>query len=281
MLKNKTLSNPFIFWSIIFILLLSVIVINQSFKSQAEQENTKSSIIQEQSFHESKNNDNTIDLNNLTDININLEAENHIEKSTFKSLLTYFNKEDNLLFLLLGGYSMILSLLFTYREKSNKVKLLLVDEKYDKLQIDLARKKSKADIFDDIEDELLKYKKILSPELNINNLDKKIENDTNYILFSSRVVLEKVLLQICQKYSITNGTLSEMIMLLYKKRVLDVQTNSYAHIIKAFGNKVAHPNLSNPINFNTKDALLVLSTLLILLDAFDKKNLLEGNLDVV
>lgn len=272
MLENKNLSNPFIFWFLMLVLLVSLVVINQSFKSENAMITNKPSVIEEQSFEK---NYNTIDLNNLTDINIQLE------ESTSKDLLTYFNKENNLLFLLLVVYSILLSILFTHRERSNKVKLLLRDEKYDKLQIDLARKKSKASIFDDIEDELLKYKKILSPELNIDNIDKKIEDDASYVLFSTRVVLEKVLLQICQKLNISSGTLSEMIMMLYRKKVLDVQTNSYAHTIKAFGNKVAHPNLSNPIAFNTKDALLVLSTLLILLNTFDKKNLLERTLDAV
>ena len=66
-----------------------------------------------------------------------------------------------------------------------------------------------------------------------------------------------------------------MIIYLYKKRVLNHNIHNYAHIIKAFGNKVAHPNIRIPEQFDSKDATLVLGSLLQLLKEFQSNNLLD------
>ena len=166
--------------------------------------------------------------------------------------------------------------MFEYRERSNRHLLIDQEAKMDQLKIDIERKKSKITLYDEIENGLLKYKDILSQELNLDNLDQRINTDYAYIIFSSRVALEKILLKICMKNNIESSTLSDMIMTLYRKRILNVQTNSYAHTIKAFGNRVAHPNIKNPIIYDTKDALLVLSTFLTMLNEFESNNLLEG-----
>ena len=146
----------------------------------------------------------------------------------------------------------------------------------EKIKIEKDRIQFKVNIYDNIEQELMKYSYIIFPEFNIDHLDQKIDRDVNYILFSARVVLEKILLHICQEYNISDATLGEMMYLLYNKKILTPQTNGYAHTIKAFGNNVAHPNLKEPMLFDTKDAMLVLSTLVTLLNIFDSSHLLEG-----
>jgi hypothetical protein len=67
-----------------------------------------------------------------------------------------------------------------------------------------------------------------------------------------------------------------MIYILFKKKILDPQTNGYAHTIKAFGNYAAHPNKNRQITFSSKDALLVLSTLVTFIDALESKKLIKG-----
>lgn len=75
----------------------------------------------------------------------------------------------------------------------------------------------------------MKYRHILAPELNLDNLDKRINTDASYIIFSSRVALEKILLKICMIKGIESDTLSNMIIMLNKKRILSIQTNSYTY----------------------------------------------------
>ena len=93
---------------------------------------------------------------------------------------------------------------------------------------------------------------------------------------ASRVVLEKILLDICSKNNLEEETLNNMIYVLFKKRILDPQTNGYAHTIKAFGNYAAHPNKNKQITFSSKDAILTLSTLITFLSVLESKNLLSG-----
>ena len=75
---------------------------------------------------------------------------------------------------------------------------------------------------------------------------------------------------------IEEESLNKMIYSLFKKDILTHQTKSYAHTIKAFGNRVAHPSIKQPIIFTSKDALLVLSTLVALLEILKTQNLLVG-----
>jgi hypothetical protein len=184
-----------------------------------------------------------------------------------------FSEKNSYLVLFLIIYSIALSVLFTYRERGR-----VIDERLkEKIQIEKAQKQqSKINIYNNIENELLKYKEILSPELTLEHLDEKIDKDINYILFSSRTVLEKVLLSICLNNNIQEETLGDMMYVLYRKKFLNPQTNGYAHTIKAFGNRAAHPSIKKPIKFNSKDALLVLSTLVTLLNELHTQNLLQG-----
>jgi hypothetical protein len=255
------ISNPFVYWSIVFLTIFIFVSVYQNIK-EPELVKTDSQIFEKQSY----DNNRKLDIYEFPDINVNLESENN------NLFLDIFKKNNNLLIIFLLIYSIALSMLFTFRERSRISKEML-DEK---LKIEKERMQSKINIFEDIEVELKKYEKILSPEMKLENLDKRIDTDTNYVLFNARVVLEKILLNICKVNEIEEEPLNKMIYLLFKKEILTHQTKSYAHTIKAFGNRVAHPSIKQPIIFTSKDALLVLSTLVALLEIFKTQNLLVG-----
>ena len=269
--KYFNLTNSVLFWSFILILVIGMVFLNNSILDNKVQMNHAANTIEKQSYQSGKADEDTIDLNTLDYTDIEFETQ----KTAIERFMSSFNFENNLSLLSLLVYSIILSVLFTYRERSNRHLLINQEAKMDQLKIDIERKKSKLTLYDEIEKGLLKYKDVLAPELNLDNLDQRINIDSAYIIFSSRVALEKILLKICVKNSIESGTLSDMIITLYRKRILNLQTNSYAHTIKAFGNRVAHPNIEHPVVCDTKDALLVLSTFLTILNEFEANNLLE------
>jgi hypothetical protein len=255
------ISNPFVYWSIVFLTIFIFVSVYQNIK-ESELVKTDSQVFEKQSY----DNNRKLDIYEFPDINVKLESENN------NLFLDIFKKNNNLLIIFLLFYSIALSMLFTFRERSRISKEML-DEK---LKIEKERMQSKINIFEDIEVELKKYENILSPEMKLENLDKRIDTDTNYVLFNARVVLEKILLNICKVNEIEEEPLNKMIYLLFKKEILTHQTKSYAHTIKAFGNRVAHPSIKQPIIFTSKDALLVLSTLVALLEIFKTQNLLVG-----
>lgn len=255
------ISNPFVYWSIVFLTIFIFVSVYQNIK-EPELVKTDSQVFEKQSY----DNNRKLDIYEFPDINVKLESENN------NLFLDIFKKNNNLLIIFLLIYSIALSMLFTFRERSRISKEML-DEK---LKIEKERMQSKINIFEDIEVELKKYENILSPEMKLENLDKRIDTDTNYVLFNARVVLEKILLNICKVNEIEEEPLNKMIYLLFKKEILTHQTKSYAHTIKAFGNRVAHPSIKQPIIFTSKDALLVLSTLVALLEIFKTQNLLVG-----
>ncbi len=255
------ISNPFVYWSIVFLTIFIFVSVYQNIK-ESELVKTDSQVFEKQSY----DNNRKLDIYEFPDINVKLESENN------NLFLDIFKKNNNLLIIFLLIYSIALSMLFTFRERSRISKEML-DEK---LKIEKERMQSKINIFEDIEVELKKYENILSPEMKLENLDKRIDTDTNYVLFNARVVLEKILLNICKVNEIEEEPLNKMIYLLFKKEILTHQTKSYAHTIKAFGNRVAHPSIKQPIIFTSKDALLVLSTLVALLEIFKTQNLLVG-----
>lgn len=274
--KYFNLTNSVLFWSFILILVIGMAFLNNSILDSEVQVNQIQNTIEKQSYQSSEADNDIIDLNTLYYTDIKLETQ----QTAVEKFVSSFNLKNNLSLLSLLVYSIILSALFTYRERSNRHLLIDQEAKMDQLKIDIERKKSKLTVYDEIEKGLLQYKDILAPELNLDNLDQRINTDSAYIIFSSRVALEKILLKICMQHNIESSTLSDMIMLLYRKRILNVQTNSYAHTIKAFGNRVAHPNIEHPVVYDTKDALLVLSTFLTILNEFETKNLLENSQNV-
>ena len=274
-LKYFNPAHPLFFWSFILLLVAGMAFLNNYILDDQVHANQAHNTIEKQSYQSSEADKDIIDLNTLDYTDIKLEAP----QTAVEKFVSSFNLKNNLSLLSLLVYSIILSALFTYRERSNRHLLIDQEAKMDQLKIDIERKKSKLTVYDEIEKGLLKYKDVLAPELNLDNLDQRISTDSSYIIFSSRVALEKILLKICMQNNIESSTLSDMIMTLYRKRILNVQTNSYAHTIKAFGNRVAHPNIEHPIVYDTKDALLVLSTFLTILNEFEANNLLEKSQD--
>lgn len=265
-MKRVDITKPYIFWGIIVAFVLLVVLVF----NQLQEKSTKS--LEEQTFqqHSFAGTNEPLGKYDFPDINVDLEPE---EQSILSKLIS---NDTNVLVILLLAYSVGLSMLFTYRERARSLR----EKQDEKIRIEREQNQSKVKIYEDIEQELKKYKNLLAPDLSFEELDKKIEKDVKYILFASRVVLEKILLDICAKYNFQEDTLNDMIYVLFKKRVLDPQTNGYAHTIKAFGNYAAHPSKNRQIKFSSKDALLVLSTLVTLLNALESKKLI-GNVENV
>lgn len=265
-MNKLDITKPYIFWGIIFFVILCFVFIFNQLQIMPS-ETIEQSNFQKHSFDDSDKSMGTYDF---PDINVDLEPEN---KGLFQKIL---NNDTNILLVLLLVYSIGLSMLFTYRERVRSLR----EKQNEKIRIEKEQNQSKINIYANIEQELEKYKALLTPEFNFEDLDKKIEKDVKYILFASRVVLEKILLRICANNNLSEDTLNDMIYILFKKRILDPQTNGYAHTIKAFGNYAAHPNKNTQIIFSSKDALLVLSTLITLLNALDSKQLIRMNKNV-
>lgn len=263
-MKKIDITNPIIFWGIITIVIVMIVLGYNTLQTQTSQNTT----INNTAFEQHSFGSNNLDNNEFPDINVPLEAENT------NPLSRLFKQENSLLIIILLIYSIALSMFFTYRARSRISKEMLDEQ----LRIEKERIQSKVNIYDSIEKELAKYSKIVTPEFNLDGLDKKVENDVNYILFSSRVVLEKLLLKLCllKNIEIEGDKLTNLIYILKKEGILDQQTNGFAHTIKAFGNNVAHPARVNNIKFESRDAMLVLSTLVTLLNVLDSQHLLEG-----
>lgn len=254
------ITKPYVFWGVISIIIL-LFTLTFSNLQVTPSKSLEQKTFQQHSFSVSNE---PIGKYDFPNINVKLEPE---KQSIYTKIMS---SDTNILVLLLLAYSIGLSMLFTYRERARNIK----EKQNEKIRIERERNQSKINIYEDIEKELHKYKSLLTPEFNFEDLDKKIEKDVKYILFSARVVLEKTLLNICVDNNLDTGTLNDIIYVLFKKRILDPQTNGYAHTIKAFGNYAAHPNKNKQIIFSSKDALLVLSTLVTLLNALESKKLI-------
>ena len=174
-------SNTFIYWTIIIISILAFSFLFDNTKKIYIEKKEIANTFDKYSYQSGEK---KLDTYEFPDINAKLEPE----KNNIISNL--FLKDTNLLMIFLLIYSIGLSMLFTYREKSRISKEML-DEK---LKIEKERIQSKVNIFEDIEIELKKYENIINPEMKLENLDKRIDTDTNYVLFNARVVLEKILL---------------------------------------------------------------------------------------
>ncbi len=267
-MKKFNITNPFVFWGIVVFIVISIVlsfqlVIELNFLNQHVKTETFET-------HSYENGIEDLKTNEFPSLDVKLEPEN----TNLLNIL--LNKDTNILLIVLLIYSVGLSMLFTYRERARDLR----EKQNEKILIEKEKNQSKINIYENIEHELQKYQSILTPEFNFEDLDRKIEKDIKYILFASRVVLEKILLDICNKNDLQEETLNDMIYILFKKRILDPQTNGYAHTIKAFGNYAAHPNKNKLVEFSSKDALLVLSTLVTFLNILETKNLIQGNKSV-
>ena len=189
------------------------------------------------------------------------------------------SKIDNKTLIILFIYTIIISLLFMYREKENRKRILYLDKIEDRLRIEQEIKKKQNYIYESIENSLLKYQDILEPEFSLKELNRQVEANRNYVLINSRVVLEKIILHIYKAYFTEDTTLNNMMKELFKKRIFTPSLNSYAHTIKAFGNKALHPSIEKSISFEVNEAMLVLSSLNEFLKELNEKKLLK-NIDV-
>jgi len=178
-------------------------------------------------------------------------------------------------FLLLLLYTVIISILFVYREKQNKIKLIYQEKIGDAIKIKLAEEEQRPKTLELLKNDLKKHKEIMAPELKLEKIEQDLTEDPTYIIIKARVVLEKTILKLYKFYFQEESTLNEMLYALNKKRILSPALNNYAHTIKAFGNKALHPSLDVNDNYKPKDALLVLNTLLQYLEDLKSVNLPE------
>ncbi len=273
MTSKFKLTNPFIFWGLISILLLLTFFLNQYLSSSSSSKITKAQpSIVEQSYKEKRI---VIDPDNLHYMNFeDRQSVIKDQESYFANLYEKFNENSTVFLLLL--YTIILSVLFVYREKQHKNKLVYVEKMEDELQIQLAKESARVDIYESMGREIEKHKSILEPELKIKGLKERLDTDAVYVIITARMVIEKIILKLYSRYFDDQATLNDMMMALYRKRILNPSMNNYAHTIKAFGNRAIHPNVNSSIVFETKEAVLVISSLLQFIQELDSANLLES-----
>ena len=266
------LTNPYIFWGLISIFFFLTLFLSQYFTSPSSSEEIKiKPSIVEQSYIEKPI---VIDPDNLH----HMDFENNLsttkaKESFFGDVYTKF--AENSTIYLLFFYTIILSILFIYREKQHRLKILYVEKREDERRIADAEISARNNIYEGIGQELEKHKGILEPELKIDGLEQRLNTDANYTIINARVVIEKIILKLYSKHFDDEATLNSMMMALYKKRILNPSMNNYAHTIKAFGNKALHPNINAPIVFESKEALFIIGSLLELIKELDSANLLK------
>lgn len=268
------LSNPYFFWTVVVLLLLSITIVNYppdlDIKKTTVQQQKD---IVEQSYNQNKQ-DNTyiLDLDkidNATNLDDVIVDENYKDRS-FISKVKNVSSSDNILLIL---YTIVISILFIYREKQNRTRVFVDEKIKDKLRMASAKKDTRID--PDLKSGLSTYSNILSPDILLNTLDQKIQNEAKYIIIASRVVLEKLILELYSDNFEDEVILNTMIFKLQKAKLINTSMLNYAHIIKAFGNKAVHPNIQKPITFSKQEAQLVLSTLLQFLKECDENNILD------
>jgi len=266
------LTNPYFFWGLISVLLVLTFFLNQYFTSSLGLIETKiTPSIVEQSYTEKKI---VIDPDNLH--YMNFEDGQSVVKDQESYVANLYEKliENSTVFLLLF-YTIILSALFVYREKQHKNMLVYMEKMEDELQIQIAVIDANVDLYEDLGREIEKHRSILEPELKVEGLKERLSSDAVYVIITARMVTEKIILKLYSKYFDNEATLNDMMMALYRKRILNPSMNNYAHTIKAFGNKAIHPNINSPVIFETKEALFVISSLLQFIKELDSKNLLK------
>lgn len=262
------LSNKYVFWLLIFILLGLFI----TFISNSAYEVTvkKQGNIIERSYQNSQ--EYVIDLEKIDEVSdLDGNKEKNIGEIALNTAVKSISSTNNLLLIV---YTILISLLFLYREKQNRKTISLLEKRDDELKI-LAAKQNFTTIYSNLSDELKPFEKIIESDINLETLEEKINNESKYLILASRIILEKLIMTHYAKYYEEEATLNIMIVSLYRKRILNHNMHNYAQIIKAFGNKVAHPNIKNPEKFNSKDATLVVGSLLQFLKELDANNMLK------
>lgn len=262
------LSNPYIFWIVILMLTLGIILYNTQnrFNTEIEQKNA----IQEQSLSKDKSKEDKyiIDLDNIESAKTynDLKIKDVEELSFSKKVKSVVSGEN--IFTIIYGF--LISILFIFREKQNRDKIYKLEKVEDELSIQLA--KQKTTIYKDISKELENYKDLIRHDINLELLNERIEKEPKYIIIASKNILEQIITKMYKKYhNQENTNLNVMLGILYKNRKLNHDTNNYAHIIKAFGNKANHTSKI----FDSREATLSISNLIEFLKAIEKKGILE------
>jgi hypothetical protein len=263
------LSNKYVFWSIISILLGLFIAFISYIPEQTAVK--KLGDITERSYQNDQ--EYVIDLEKIDEVSDldGINKEKNLEENALQVGIQKLSSPNKLLLII---YTVLLSGLFLYREKQNRNKIALLERRDDELKI-LKAQQSSTTIYTNLSDELKPFQKIIEADINLDTLEDKINNESKYLILASRIVLEQLISHLYLKYFKEDASLNIMIVALYKKRVLNHNMHNYAHIIKAFGNKAAHPNVRKPEIFNSKDATLVLGSLLQLLKELESNHLLE------
>ena len=282
MTSKFKLTNPFIFWGLISILLLLTFFLNQYFTSSPSLEATKqASSIVEQSYKEKKI---VIDPDNLhrmdfEDSPIVAEAEGSFFADVYKKI-----SENSTVFLLLF-YTIILSGLFIYREKQDRRKAIYDQKKDDDLIIARLQAEEKVDkIHKNMWDDMEKYKHILEPELKICSLKEQLENNIDCcmadgIIVSTRKVLEKILLPLqYEAFPNFKGivSLNGMIVYLGKEGILTRSMKNDTKAIQSVGNRAAHADTDATVALESRDAISAINYLLRLIKELDAANNLKG-----
>jgi hypothetical protein len=270
MLNNFKLSNPYIFWPLI-ILSIIILMLN-NIEPTNNITNTKiNNDIVEQSYKTENNNTFILDLSKIEDAHT-LDDFNHqqYKDNSLKSKAINIINSSNIWLVI---YTIFISILFIVREKQNRKKIIQNEKLEDRLRIISAKKDNNID--PDLFNGLKEYSNYISNEIDLNKLEDKIINESNLLIFSARLILERLFLELYSENNSEEATLNTMIYKLNKSKTITTSMLNYAHIIKAFGNKAAHPNIKDPIIFTKQDVKLVLSNLLQLLKEIDKHNLMD------
>lgn len=256
------LSNPFIFWLIVVVLTIFALLFNTFSTVKITQEAT----IQEQSLSK-KQNDYIIDLDKIESAKKSDDfIYRDIEELSFSKRVEAIASWENFYTL---SYGFVVSILFIYREKQNRNKIYQLEKVEDELNIQLA--KQSTTVYKDIVNELEKYDELIKHDINLNALNERIEKEPKYVVIASKNIIEQIVTKMYKKYlNLENTNLNIMLTELYKSRKLGHDTNNYAHIIKAFGNKANHTSKV----FDSREAMLTISNLIEFLKELDKKGIL-------
>lgn len=261
------LSNPFIFWLIVVALTIFILLFNTLSTVKTAQD----SAMQEQALSK-KQNDYIIDLDKIESAKKSDDfIHRNIEELSFSKRVEAIASWENFYTL---SYGFVVSILFIYREKQNRSKIYQLEKVEDELNIQLA--KQSTTIYKDIVKELEKYKELIKHDINLDALNERIEKEPKYVVIASKNIIEQIVTKMYKKYlNLDNANLNIMLTDLYRSRKLGHDTNNYAHIIKAFGNKANHTDKI----FDSREAILTISNLIEFLKELDSKGIL-GELDV-
>ena len=288
MLNQRTkaklnLSNPYLFWGLVIALLMGTFLAIIFFTFKAPIENkSSSSIIVEQSHHEEKQPEIIIDPDNLHYMDIEKNM-NQAGKTTFSSSAT-MKLNENILFLLLLLYTIILVFLIIYHIKQKRSKQILERKIEDEIQVLKIREEAHNQIYDGMWDDIEKYQPVFEPELNIKALKQQLSPNSECciadgIIVIARKVLEKVLTPLHREafpHSKGSSTLNDIIYHLNKKEVISKAMHNYARTIQSFGNMAAHADISKTNSYELKEATSVINSLVLLLKELDAAKLLKA-----